>query len=704
MTELKWYQKPLRIIDFIPPDPDRYETLDIGEQIRIRQALGFNVDHVEVHDVTVGESAITFYPSDYAHQTRRNMLGELTEGYKGSGVMPVVYFNVHWLSPSLLEPCPDWFQQDDAGQIIPSGYGLGGYTCVNSPFREYALGTITTIAQYAIGGIFLDGPIFRIEGCRCAHCRALFAEQYGYEMPATSTKEKREQADLAAFKKQSIADFVRVSREALRRVRPDAIIYMNNLQLLPDKYCSRDNRLTGEHQDMLLAEGGFLHGDLRQIPIWKPAATAMLLETQAKGKPYCVAIAGRQAPWSRYLLSVSETWLVHAMAAAHGASTWYGTYNDNNSDARMRTVQAINRFFSENEPYYTQTASAAKIAMLWSRTTANQYQSSADVTDFTDEQRAADEQRKGDARASFLGMFDALSRSRVIFDIVDEEAVSDGTLDRYELLILPNISCMSEQTAASIRAFVQGGGRILSTFDTSFYDESGERYAQPVLADVMGLARVQDISACAYDHITVKADEPLLRGIDQSQLPAAGLGAKVVPLPTAATSLAYREPQVSRYSELPDETAYPYIVTHAYGSGSSLYFAGNVDKFYGDFALDEYRKLLSNAVESLSKPPVEVTAEVDLTSIHLSLRKQQGRMMLHLVHYSGSQTRPIGAVIPLRDVRIRLQVPVAEGCAGVQAVKSLRSGAMLPFSYSDGMLSVTLEELREYEVVVVELV
>lgn len=702
MTELRWYQKPLRIIDFIPPDPDRYEKLDIGEQMRIRKELGFNVDHVEVHDVSLGESAITFYPSDYAHQVRRNILKEFSDNYTPLQVMPVVYFNVHWLSPSLLEQCPDWFQVDDTGETIPSAYGVGGYACVNSPFRDFALGTIATLGKYEIGGIFLDGPIFRIEGCRCTYCRALFHEIYRYDMPEIASKEKRSQADLTEFKKRSIADFVRASREALREVRPDAIIYMNNLQLLPDKYCSRDNRMTGEYQDMLLAEGGFLHGDLRQVPIWKPAATAMLLETQAQGKPYCVAIAGRHAPWSRYLLSQAETWLVHAMAVAHGANTWYGTYNDNNTDARMQTVQAINQFLSDNEIYYTQTVSTAKVALLWSRSTANSYQSSADATDFTDQQSASEEHRKGDARASFLGMFDALSRSRVIFDIIDEEAVTDGSLKRYELLILPNISCMSSDVATAIRAYVQAGGNLISTFDTSFYDESGERYPLPALAEVLGLAQVKEISACAYDHITVNPGESLLEGVDQSQLPAASLGVKVIPIPEADYSLVYREPQVSRYSELPNETQYPYVLKNRYGAGSSIYFSGNVDKFYGEFALSEYRKMLHNAVTRLSQLQVEVTAGVDMESIHLSLRKQPNRLILHLVHYSGAQTRPIGSVLPVRDVCIRLLVPNVGSSVNVKEVKCLRGESSLPYVCSDGVLSLTLEELNEYEVVVVE--
>ena len=113
--------------------------------------------------------------------------------------------------------------------------------------------------------------------------------------------------------------------------------------------------------------------------------------------------------------------------------------------------------------------------------------------------------------------------------------------------------------------------------------------------------------------------------------------------------------------------------------------------------------MLHNAVTSLSRPQAEVTAAFETEAIHLALRKQPGRLLLHLVNYSGSQTRPIAAVIPVKDVRVNLRLPEEAGTAGaVREVKSLKSGTNLPFTVAEGQLTVTLGELREYEVVVVE--
>lgn len=697
-TARLWYEKPLRIIDFIPPDPYRFETLDMAGQASIRRELGFNAEHIEVHDISLGESGITFYPSEYAVETRKNLMKEILNQNDLSIIKTIVYFNVHWLSPSLSGLKPEWLQRQVGRQIIPSAYGQGGYSCINSTFRDYAFGTIRTLGEYPIAGIFLDGPIIREDGCYCEACCKRFYEEYGYEPPVGAVMASREDSDWFYFRRSSIARFMSDARLELKAVNPDAIIYMNSPQLAPNRLCSRDNRMTVAYQDMLLAEGGFLGGDLRVIPIWKPAAAAMLLETQSGGKPYCVAIAGRQAPWSRYLLSAAETWITHAMAVAHGAWTWYGVYNDNNRDKRMQTVREINAFLSNNEHYYTDTRSAARVALLWSYATANYYQMTAEETDFTEAKVKLEDGQKNDPREAFNGWFDALSRSRVLFDIIDDTALTDGTLEAYELLILPGSSCMSASESEAIRLFVRSGGKLIATFDTSFYDEKGRRLAEPALADVIGTEHVQGIRINEFDHIEVNASQSLYAGMDQAMLPAARLGVECSIRKEASGSEFYREQQLSRYCELPAVTTNPYIVQQSYGQGRSIYFTGNVDSFYCAYALPEYRKLLHNAVVESIDTEVECRFESAVESVHLSMRRKGDAVLIHLINYTGSMSRPIDAVLPLRNIEIKLKADVNR----IYSIRSLRSGGNLAGVMKDGMITFVLPILNEYDVIAVD--
>ncbi len=690
-----WKDKPLRIVDFIPPEPDKYEALDLEEQFNIRKELGFNAEHVEVHDITEGESGITYYHSDCAVQERKDILGKISESYESLGIYPVVYFNVHWLAESLTKLYPDWQQQDRNGDRIQSAYGSGGYSCINSSFREYAFSTIRNLAKYSIKGIFLDGPFFRVEGCYCKACKMSFLSNYGYDLPDWEKANKTQRRDLFAFKRESIAFFMKEANKTLKDISPDTMIYMNSPQLVPTKFCSRDNRLTVHHQDMLLAEGGFLGDDLRRTPVWKPAATAQLLETQTNGKPYCVAIAGRLAPWSRYLLSPAETWLAHAMAVSHGANTWYGIYNDNNQDKRMSTVKEINQFLSENEKYYMNTKSMASIALVWSFATANEYQSSAEETDFTAGQDKLSNPEKGDARGSFMGWYDALSRSRILFDVIDDESIESGAFQRYELIILPNISVMSKRQAELIKKYIAQGGKVISTFDTSLYDVDGEKRDQPLLGEIFGIEQAVSIRHCKYDHIEINGDKDLSDGIDQSHIPASSLGMNVIPDGKSASIMNYREHQQSRYCELPERTDYPFILNNRFGKGESLYFTGNIGKFYESYALPEYRKLIDNAVRSLVDVPLNIKTPYTLESIHTAMRKQDRHIILHLVNYTGSMTRPITEVIPISDIQIELEL-----VEKIESVKALRINEQLTFHQNEERIYLNLPYLREYEVVI----
>ncbi|PTX61830.1 beta-galactosidase-like protein [Melghirimyces profundicolus] len=384
------------------------------------------------------------------------------------------------------------------------------------------------------------------------------------------------------------------------------------------------------------------------------------------------------------------------MAVAHGANTWYGIYQDNNTDARMNTVKAVNQFLEQNEEDLTGTRSAARVALLWSDSTANHYQSTSEETDFTRGEDRLTEWQQGDARGSFMGWYDALSRSRILFDVIDEASIGDGSFQRYDLVILPESSCMSEEEAGHLEAYVRRGGKLIASFDTAFYDEEGTRRPQPLLADVLGLKEVVGILPSRFDHMETEWGDPLLKGMDQSLIPAPSLSVRGKPSPGVHTVMRYRRKQESRYEELPDATDFPFILRNRHGAGEAIYLTGNVGKFYECYALPEYRTLMTNAVRELCEDWVIVETEAE--SLHLSLRKKKNRWMLHLINYTGSMTRPIGSVLPLRMLPIRLRIP------GFQATRIWSSALQrtLPFQEANGEVITELPELSIYDILVVE--
>src|SRR5262249_46824630 len=59
-------------------------------------------------------------------------------------------------------------------------------------------------------------------------------------------------------------------------------------------------------------------------------------------------------------------------------------------------------------------------------------------------------------------------------------------IDRFKVLILPNIAALSDQQCNQLREYAQRGGSIVATFETSLYNEWGVARKNFGLADVFG--------------------------------------------------------------------------------------------------------------------------------------------------------------------------------------------------------------------------
>lgn len=690
MDTRKWHEKQLRIIDTMAPEGEEFLKTDIIGLSETHKNLNFNAQHIEIIDLMDGGSDIAYFNSPNV-KMQTDLLTSIVCENRKNGIRNIIYVNVHWSGDSLIEKHRDWMQMNVEGELIPSGYGTGALFCVNSGFIEWTKSLIQDLAAYDIDGIFLDGPFFSYKACFCTACKLKFKNRYGYELDENVLMDQVKNIDYMNFKKDCIAEFVRDCRDVLKSIRSDAIIYMNGIELNADKYCSRNNNLTIKYQDFLGAEGGFLYYDLRGITMLKPGMSAKLIETQADGKPTVIFIAGRWSPWVRTLLTPPESWIVHAEAVANGANTWYGIHAENNQDETMKEIKAINEFLEKNEKYCSGTHSLAETALLWSGKTANFYQSSAAKTDFTQEQSGDSDKYKSNAASDFEGWYEMLSRTHEIFDVIDDYALENKSITKYKTIILPNVSCMSAKEVEKIQVYVSAGGNLISTYDTSMFDEWGKELGKPQLMNVLGILSIDGKDELPQDHIKIEKND-FTKGIIQSFIPATGLYQKVVPHSGSETYLSYREKQLSVYSNIMPATKYPFIVVNKYGKGKSIYFAGNLGMGYNKYQIPEFKKFTRNALRFLTAPKIEILNEID--SIDISYRSNGRENILHVINYTGAMTRPIEKVVTLKDVKIRIFN------SKVKKVYDSKREIYLTVNECENYVEVVLPELKEYELYV----
>jgi len=165
-------------------------------------------------------------------------------------------------------------------------------------------------------------------------------------------------------------------------------------------------------------------------------------------------------------------WL--AQTVASGMVPWFHWLGGSPEDKRWRgTGQQFYEWLAANEAHFRNHQSMTDLAVLYPQSTiafGRRRDRSENSTDY------------------LQGLYYALLDGRFLFDFVHQENLSASTLSRYRLLLVPNAAYLRDGECEAIREYVRSGGSVLATFETSRYNEWGEKRQELGLADVFGVS------------------------------------------------------------------------------------------------------------------------------------------------------------------------------------------------------------------------
>ena len=449
--------------------------------------------------------------------------------------------------------------------------------------------------------------------------------------------------------------------------------------------------------DILGTEGGFMfYGPARDAYMWHPSVAAKLLEALAPDKGRVIFMAADQKPWSWYPHTPAETQLCIASSVANGANVWYGLHGSTelmDTPGGSAAADAM-RFLARHEEFYDAARSAARVAVLFSYETERSYRTTGKESDFYGkgvEERAF----CGNFSDAFHGFCDLLARSGIPHDVVTDFDLTADTLSRYECLLMPTCACLREETADLVRAFVEDGGNLIATFDTSLYNAHGEPLADFALADVFGAHHAGRTTAYSnFNYFSACSAHPLFEGMGIRLLPAPPFGLDVAPTGSAEVLARFHVPQPGRYTD-PTPPDKPAVILNGFGAGWCLYLAGTFAEMAHTYAQVEYRKLIANTVRRMSRSTVVL--EGGIGNVEVTTRMQEGRLIVHLVNYAGVPPRPFERLAPQTGLRLRLPCD-----RPVRSARALAAGAECGIRREDDALIVEVPTLNVYEVVVLE--
>jgi len=321
----------------------------------------------------------------------------------------------------------------------------------------------------------------------------------------------------------------------------------------------------------------------------------------------------------------------------------------------------------------------------------------------------------GEARDKYddylSGFYEALVESRIPFEMVHDRQFEPANIDRYKVLLLPNIAALSDKQCQQLTDYVQRGGSLVATHETSLFDEWGSPRKDFGLAKLFGCSfdghaqrRMQN-SYLSLEHAT---HHPLLKGLDDTPRIING----VRRVGTKPHETGYRSPLtlIATYPDLPMEEVYPradsktahpeaYCIEH--GRGRVVYFPFDLDRTFFEVMAVDHLKLLRNAVEwaTNEEPALRVTGPGILDT---TVFRQKKSFTIHLVNLTNPMFArgPIRDIYPIGPLNVQFRVPEPYK---VNSVRLLTADAKPVYSIRNGAIDVEVPTVAIHEVIALEL-
>jgi hypothetical protein len=692
-----WYSRPMRWaqLAFVEDDSGNYDQrfwLDYFRRV-----------HADAACLSAG-GVVAFYPTELPLQQRsswlgdRDAFGELVAGCRAMGMNILARTDSHACWQKVYDAHPDWIRVDASGQKVrhPSDPRYWE-TCALGPYNfEFMTAVHEEIThKYKPDGIFTN----RWAGsgmCYCGHCRQNFRDATSFELPRTSNPQDPARKQYIVWRQQRLFDLWRLWNEKIRAINPDASYIANaGGGALSDL----DMKTISELAPTMVADRQSRRG---LTPPWANGKNGKeyraTMGSKAIAGMFCVGIDDEHR-WKDSVQNGDEIRMWVADGIAQGLHPWFIKFNAKLFDRRwLPVVEEIFQWHYASEKYLRNIRPLARVGLVYSQQSAWFY-------------GGEDARQKIDEPA--LGFYQALVEARIPFEMVHDRCLDAEHLAPFRTLILPNIAALSDAQCASLRAFVEKGGGLIATYETSLYDEWGVRRNNFGLAPLFGASyagKVEENMLNSY--LSLEKDSaantyhPLLRGFeDTGRIINAVNQVYVTPIgEDSFTPLRV----VPSYPDLPMESVFtrpggthrPGVYLRGAGSGRVAYFPGDIDRTFWQVLSTDHGNLLRNAVEwATNEPaPVSVTGKGVLD---VALWEQKDSMTLHLVNLTNLMMMkgPVREILPISRQKVSLRIPAGRRVGRVHLLVAARD---VPYRAERDAVYLEVPSIELHEVVAVD--
>jgi hypothetical protein len=690
-----WYDRPMRWaqISFAEDDPGNYDPqfwLDYFKRLRI-DAVTLNAG-----------GAVAFYPTrlplHYRSKWLRDMdtFGDLKQKCKALGLIVVARTDAHACHQDVYDAHPDWIMVNAAGEKLhhPSDKDFW-LTCALGPYNFDFMTSVheEIMTKYMADGIFTN----RWAGsgmCYCEHCQQNFHAFSGLDLPRTRDPQNPARKQYIVWRQQRLFELWRLWNTKIQSINPNAS-YIANAG--GGALSELDMKTIGELAPTLFADR---QGRSGLTPLWANGKNGKEYRATLGSKAivgiFSVGLEERYR-WKDSVQYDDEIRLWVVDGIAQGLRPWFIKFDCKVIDSRwMPVVEELYKWHAANERYLRNERPLARVAMVYSQQTASYY---------------GGEEARAKVEDPSLGFYQALIEARIPFEMVHDHLLDAAHISQFRTLILPNIAALSRAQCDQLTQFVEQGGSLIATYETSLYNEWGVRQQNFGLASLFGsnyAGKTEGPMLNSYLKLNKESSRqfhPLLKDLENSVRFINAVNQVSI---TTAENGSSPLQVVPTYPDLPMEEVFPRsdsngqpgVVVRTVGQGRVVYFPGDVDRTFWETLNYDLGRLLRNAVLWATNEPAPLTVE-GKGILDVSIWTQKNSMTAHLVNLTNPMMMkgPVREIIPISAQKIAIRIP--EG-RRIKQVRLLVAGTNPKYANKESLVTLEVPSIALHEVIAID--
>ena len=675
-ADVPWQRKIRRIgqLNMTEHDP---VTLDIGEWADYWASLKVDAVLVSVTGILAYYQTKVPFHRKGKYLGTRDFFGECCAAAKKRGLHVIARMSPDLNWGDALAAHPEWFERDAEGN--PQVHGEDHRLFRTCMFSTYMTDYVPAIMRevnslYDVDGAYTNGwpPIGKLPVCYCAQCRRL---------PAPGTTEYWDK-----FNERTL--FLWKLYDSIAKEKAARNFYFANLG--GGARCSVSLPAVGEVCEWFQADNQGRGGE--DAPIWGCALQGRVCNAVQNGKMATnVTGAWSTGPvrWRGVAKSEAEMRMWMNETAAGGMVPYMHIVGaEEGLGEDRRALGPGHEFFNwtaKHDRHFTNRRSIASIGVVMGQRTQLFYQPPP-----------------GASAAQYIdGLYYALLEGRYLFDFVHEDKLAPDNLRKYSALLLPNIALLSDAQCRQLQQYVDSGGSLLATFETSLYTERNRKRPDFGLAAVFGIRKAGEIVGTNGNAFMARIEKPhaILDGFRNTNW-IAGAEYRVPLAPVEGPVLTVVPGSVAYPPELsypdPSRTNEPAVVVRETGGSRLAYFPGDIDRSMWHAGHTDLSRLLRNAIGWVAGPdqPVRISGAGLIESFAW---ETEAGFAVHLLNYTNPSVHRgwLREFYPIGEQRVRMKLPAERR---VSRVELLRAATDTPFQVADGAVTFTVPSVADYEV------